>query len=80
MDGQSRPSLAAAKKLLEESPFAESIWRSYYVTFYAAKALLLLDDIDASKHSTVAAAFGRKYAKTGKMDLLYHRMLLDGFE
>ena len=73
-------SLTAAKKLWEESLFAESISRSYYAMFYAAKALLLLDGIDVSKHSAVTAAFGREYAKTGKIDPRYHRMLLDGFE
>lgn len=77
---KARSSLTAAKKLLEESLFAESISRSYYAMFYAAKALLLLDGIDVSKHSAVAAAFGRGYAKTGKIDPRYHRMLLDGFE
>lgn len=65
---------------LEESLFAEAISRSYYAMFYAAKALLLLDGIDANKHSAVASAFGREYAKTGKIDPRYHRMLLDGFD
>ena len=62
---KARSSLTAAKKLLEELLFAESISRSYYAMFYAAKALLLLDGIDVSKHSAVAVAFGREYAKTG---------------
>lgn len=70
-------SLTAAKKLWEELLFAESISRSYYAMFYAAKALLLMDGIDVSKHSAVAAAFGREYVKTGKIDSRYHRMLLD---
>ena len=73
-------SLTAARKLLEELLFAKSISRSYYAMFYAAKALLLLDGIEVSKHSAVIAAFGREYAKTGKIDPRYHRMLLDGFE
>jgi uncharacterized protein (UPF0332 family) len=77
---KARSSLTAAKKLLEESLFAESISRSYYAMLYAAKALLLLEGIDVSKHSAVAAAFGRKYVKTGKIDPPYHRMLLEGFE
>ena len=77
---KARSSLTAAQKLLEELLFAESISRSYYAMFYAAKALLLLDGIDVSKHSAVIAAFGREYAKTGKIDPRYHRMLLDGFE
>jgi uncharacterized protein (UPF0332 family) len=73
-------SLTAAKKLLEDAFFAESISRSYYAMLYAAKALLLLEGIDVSKHSAVAAAFGKKYVKTGKIDPRYHRMLLDSFE
>jgi hypothetical protein len=80
MDGQSPSSLTAAKKLLEESLFAESISRSCYAMFYAAKALLLLDGIDVSEHSAVAAAFGKEYAKRGKIDPRYHRILLDSFE
>jgi len=77
---KARSSLTAAEKLLEESLFAESISPSYYAMFYAAKALLLLNDIAVSKHSAVTAAFGREYAKTGKIYPQYHRMLLDGFE
>ena len=76
---KARSSLVAAKTLLEESLFAESISRSYYVMFYAAKALLLLDGMDVSKHSAVTAVFGREYVKAGKIDPRYHRMLLDGF-
>ena len=76
---KARSSLVAAKTLLEESLFAESISRSYYIMFYAAKALLLLDGVDVSKHSAVTAAFGREYVKVGKIDPRYHRMLLDGF-
>ena len=63
---KARSSLTAAKKLLEESLFAESIPRSYYAMFYAAKALLLLDGIDVSKHSAVTAAFGREYARQAR--------------
>lgn len=77
---KARSSLIAAKTLLEESLFAEAISRSYYAMFYAAKALLLLDGIDTNKHSVVASAFGREYAKTGKIDPRNHRMLLDGFD
>ena len=77
---KARSSLTAAEKLREESLFAESISRSYYAMFYAAKALLLMDGIDVSKHSAVAAAFGREYVKTGRIGPRFHRMLLDGFE
>lgn len=39
---KARSSLTAAKKLLEDAFFAESISRSYYAMLYAAKALVLL--------------------------------------
>jgi uncharacterized protein (UPF0332 family) len=77
---KARSSLTAAKKMLEDSFFSEAISRSYYAMLYAAKALLLLEGIDVSKHPAVAAAFGKKYVKTGKIDPRYHRMLLEGFE
>ncbi len=77
---KARSSLTAAKKLLEDAFFAESISRSYYAMLYAAKSLVLLEGIGVSKHSAVAAAFGKKYVKTGKIAPRYHRMLLDSFE
>ena len=33
-----------------------------------------------SKHSAVVAAFGREYAKTGKIEPRYHQMLIEDFE
>ena len=77
---KARSSLHAARKLLQESLFAASVCFSYYAMFHATKALLVRDRIDVSKHSAVIAAFGRQYAKTGRIDPRYHRMLLDGFE
>ncbi len=73
-------SLRAAEKLLEESLFAESISSAYYAMFYATKALLVRDGMDVSKHSAAIAAFGREYAKRGRIDPRHHRMLLDAFE
>jgi uncharacterized protein (UPF0332 family) len=49
--------------------------------FYAAKALLIRDGVRAgSKHSAVVSAFGREYAKKGKIEPWYHHMLIEDFE
>jgi uncharacterized protein (UPF0332 family) len=61
--------------------YDDAISCAYYAMFYAAKALLIRDGIAAgSKHSAIVAAFGREYAKTGKIDPLYHQMLIEDFE
>jgi uncharacterized protein (UPF0332 family) len=45
--------------------------------FYAAQALLKSEDIDVVKHSAVESAFGYYFAKTGRIDYQYHKMLID---
>ena len=44
--------------------------------FYAAQALLKSEDIQVVKHSAVEAALGFHFAKRGKLDPKYHRMLI----
>ena len=46
-------------------------------TYYAAQALLNADGIDVVKHSAVESAFGYHFAKTGKIDAKFHRMLMN---
>lgn len=71
----------AAEALISENLFDDAISRAYYAMFYAAKALLIRDGATfGSKHSSTVAAFGREYAKTGKIDRLYHQMLIEDFE
>jgi uncharacterized protein (UPF0332 family) len=78
---RSTNSLSAAEALMSMQLFDDAISRAYYAMFYAVKALLIRDGIAAgSKHSAVVAAFGREYAKTAKIDPLYHRMLIEDFE
>lgn len=49
----------------------------YYSMFYAAQALLKSEGIDVVKHSAVESAIGYHFAKTGRLDPKYHRMLID---
>ncbi len=73
-------SLMAAERLVAEGLFYDAISRAYFAMFYAAKALLIRDGFETSKHSAVIAAFGREYARTGRIDSRYHRLLIEGFE
>jgi len=45
--------------------------------FYAAQALLKSEGINVVKHSAVESAFGYYFTKPGRVDVKYHRMLID---
>ena len=51
--------------------------RGYYAMFYVAEALLAHLGQSYSKHSGVISAFGREYAKAGKLDAKFHQRLID---
>jgi uncharacterized protein (UPF0332 family) len=44
---------------------------------YAASGLLANLNLSYSSHSAVISAFGREFAKSGKLDSKYHRWLID---
>jgi uncharacterized protein (UPF0332 family) len=44
--------------------------------FYAAQAVLKDESIEVIKHSAVESAFGYTFAKTGRIDPKYHRILM----
>jgi len=45
--------------------------------FYATQALLRSEGIDVVKHSAVESALGYYFAKRGRIDPKYHRMLIN---
>jgi uncharacterized protein (UPF0332 family) len=45
--------------------------------FYAAQALLKSEEINVVKHSAVESAVGYYFAKPGRIDSKFHRMLMD---
>ncbi len=45
--------------------------------FYATQALLKSEGIEVIKHSAVESALGYHFAKTGRIDPKYHRMLIN---
>lgn len=69
--------LKVAEALLEYGYPSDAASKIYYSMFYAAQALLKSEGIDVIKHSAVESSFGYYFAKTGKLDPRYHRMLID---
>lgn len=45
--------------------------------YYAAQALLKGEKIDVIKHSAVESAIGHHFAKPGRIDRKFHRMLIN---
>ncbi len=75
---KARASLQAARLLASKGFYDFAVSRTYYTMFYVAEAFLLGDGLAFSKHSAVIAAFGQRYAKTGKVPQEYHRYLIEG--
>ena len=74
---KAKKSLEAAISLTKDQHFDFAASRAYFTMFYIAEALLAAIGQSYSKHSAVISAFGREYAKTGKLDFKFHRMLID---
>ena len=74
----------------EDWLFAENVYRTpypqraaspaYYAMFHAAEALLLSIGIETKSHAATKAAFGKHFAKAGRLDSKFHRYLVDGFD
>jgi len=74
---KARESLEAAKSLIRDGHPGFGASRAYYAMFYVAEALLAQMGLSYSSHSAVIAAFGKKFAKTARMDAKFHRWLID---
>ncbi len=53
--------------------------RAYYAMFYVAEALLVEEGEEFSSHGAVHSAFGRLFAKSGRLDPKFHRYLIDAY-
>jgi len=69
--------LEVAESLYKQGFPRDAASRVYYAMFYAAQALLKAEGIEVMKHSAVESALGYHFAKTGRMDQKYHRMLIN---
>ena len=78
--GKAERAIETTKKLLEIADTEAAVARAYYAMFYVTEALLFEQGMSFSKHTGVHGAFGKNFAKTGAMDVKYHRWLLDAFD
>lgn len=67
--------LEAAKLLKEKKFYKDSISRSYYAIFTAARALLAIEKKDSAKHSGIISLFNRYFVKTELIDKNYSKIL-----
>lgn len=72
--------LSAAKLLLDNGNYKDSIGRSYYAMFTIVRVLLAKDGVDYSRHAGVISYFQKEYIKTGKIDKKYSRYLNQAFQ
>jgi len=69
--------LMVAHDLMDQGHAPDAASKIYYAMFYAAKALLSAEGIDVAKHSAVESALGYYFAKPGRIDAKYHKMLMN---
>src|SRR5664279_7007 len=69
--------LLVACDLMEQGHAPDAASKIYYAMFYAAKALLTSEGIEVVKHSAVESAFGYYFAKPGRIDARFHKMLMN---
>ena len=69
-----------SKNMLDSGHFRDSVNRSYYAIFTAARALLSEDGVAFKKHSAVIGYFRREYIKSGIFDVKYSDYIGDAFE
>ena len=69
--------IEVAEELMKIGYPSDAASKMYYAMFYAAQALLKSEDIEVIKHSAVESALGYHFAKQGRIDPKFHRMLID---
>jgi uncharacterized protein (UPF0332 family) len=77
---KARQSISAAKILLDTGYPDYAASRAYYAMFYIAEAFLEGIGLSFSKHSAVISAFGREFARTGRVPVEYHKFLIKAQE
>lgn len=70
----------SAKIFLDAGNLKDSIGRSYYAMFTAARAVLALDGVDFSKHAGVIGYFQKEFIKSGIFEIKYSKYLSQAFQ
>jgi uncharacterized protein (UPF0332 family) len=71
--------LKAARDLLDAHDLADSVSRSYYAIFQAARALLAREALESRKHSGVVSLFNRHFVKPGRVEKRLGTVLKDAW-
>ncbi|HLO52576.1 MAG TPA: HEPN domain-containing protein [Kamptonema sp.] len=74
---KARQSISAAKLLLNNGFPDYAASRAYYAMFYIAETFLDGEGMSFSSHAAVIGAFGREFARTGRVPTEFHRFLID---
>jgi len=74
---KAKEELSASRLLFDNERFSQSINRSYYSIFHAARALLALENFDSKKHTGIIAFFNKQFVKAGKIGKEYSEILMD---
>jgi uncharacterized protein (UPF0332 family) len=69
--------LQVAEDLMHSGYAPDAASKIYYAMFYAAQALLKSEGVEVVKHSAVEAAFGYHFAKPGRIEPKFHKMLMN---
>jgi uncharacterized protein (UPF0332 family) len=73
---KSKEDLKAAKVLLKENLYSQSLNRSYYAIFHAVRAIFALDEFDSRKHSGIISHFNKNYISRGIFEKDYSKILM----
>lgn len=71
----SKERLKAAIDLFENCDYKDSVNRSYYAIFTAARALLATKRLDSAKHSGVIALFNQHFVKEGVVSKITSKLI-----
>ncbi|MFN5752083.1 MAG: HEPN domain-containing protein, partial [Pseudanabaena sp.] len=64
----------------EREHYRTCLSRSYYSIYYAAKALLLSKNLDASTHKGTIRLFSQYFVKTGQFSSELAKILSDAYD
>ena len=76
---RARDHLKSARDLLAADDFADSVSRSYYAVFQAARALLAVEGLESRRHSGVVSLFNRHFVKPGRVEKQIGTVLKDAW-
>ncbi|MBI1909583.1 MAG: HEPN domain-containing protein [Deltaproteobacteria bacterium] len=74
---QARARLKAAVILFEAGSYEDSLSRSYYAMFMAARALLALQSLNSRRHAGVLALLNEHFVKPGLVDSKMGRLIAE---